>query len=112
MLVHDSIGRFGDRIGSSRLASRLRSIGLFDRCERSPIRPTLSTGLHTHRQARYPKQIVGPGHEISPGLRSIHSPVAGPAHSAHRLHPPKDFLDSLADSLAGLVSALPRRAPV
>src|SRR6185312_11165909 len=112
MIVHDPIARLADPILACRFASRPCSTGLLDPAERPLVRRTVSTGLQIHRQSCYSKQVVGPGHEIHPSLRSIHSSVASPAHSSNCLHPPEDFLHPFADSLAGLVAALPRRARI
>ena len=63
-------------------------------------------------QSRHPQQIVGPGHEVAPGLRPFPAPIPAAPQATHRFDPAKDFFDLLANALAGLVAAPGRRAPI
>src|SRR5271163_389300 len=61
-------------------------------------------------QPRHSDQIISACYEVAPRLRSFPSPVAGPPHSAHRLHPAEDFLNPLPYPQTGLVTGTARGA--
>src|SRR5208282_2107390 len=102
--------RCGAQMFGRRMTHFTVSTGSFGRLQQRTTRLRSSSRSQTQSQIGYPEQVVSPGYEVSPGLRSFHSAVAGPAHSAHRFHPTKDFFHPFAQALAGAVTVTARRA--
>src|SRR5258708_36399489 len=75
-------------------------------------RPRTPPRLQTQSQIGYPQQIVSPGHEIGPSLRSFHSAIATAPQSAHRLHPAEDFFHPFPNALTGAVTSTAGRPSV
>src|SRR5438309_4738787 len=68
-------------------------------------------------QAHHPDQVVGAGDQVAGHLRFVQAEIARATESASGFHPPKYFLNPLADSLADGIprmtcrSAVDRTAP-
>src|ERR1035438_1091527 len=90
-------GWCGARIFARWLARSAALTWSFVRSEQPTDQPRHSSGLQTQSQVGYPKQVVGPRHEISPGLRPFYPTISSSPQTAYRLHPAKDFFYPFAD---------------
>ena len=86
--------------------------GAFGRLSRRALRPIPGRCSCVGPQFRKPHQVVSPRYEVAPSLSALQSAISAPAQPTHRLDPTNNLFDPFADSLAGRVTGLLRRAPV